>query len=138
MAINGAEELAQKLGVKSTYREDTGRDDETFGSEHQVDLDKDTHGDLSIEYKPKKHVLDEASIEEIPDHFDLGSPQKTVEPEDFVAELYWALIHLLYPSSAYLDEPWERLPLVVEYRYQRTDLESPDASEFFVSKGSYG
>jgi hypothetical protein len=137
MAINGAEELAQKLEVKSTYREG-GREEETLGSEHQVDLDRDTQGDLTIEYKPKKHVLNEVSIENIVDHFDLDSPQKTVEPEDFVAELYWALVHLLYPSSAYLDRPWKRLPLVVEYKYQRFDLENPEASEFFVSKGSYG
>jgi hypothetical protein len=137
MAINGAEELAQKLEVKSTYRED-GREDETLGSEHQVNLDKNTQGDLTIEYKPKKHVLNETSVEEVADHFDLDSPQKTVEPEDFVAELYWALVHLLYPSSAYLDRPWERLPLVVEYKYQRSDFENPEGSEFFVSKGSYG
>lgn len=75
------------------------------------------HGTVEIEYKPKRFVLDESTMAHNLDAYGLE-----VQPEEFVEDLYWRLVELLYPGEASYDEPWEYVPLVVRLEYQPVDL----------------
>lgn len=120
-----------------TRRNAVEDDDITVGQDYQVVFDieddepepRQATGNLSIEYKPEDLRLVENGLDELGSR---GYFRKTGNPERIISEIYWALVHVLYPGSAYLDEPWENLPLVVSLEYETSDFE-----DFYVSLGSY-
>ena len=127
-------EITEKI---ETRRNESPDDEITLGETHSIALGAGYHGELRVEYVPGDYRLAEEGLEPLvptgffePEQVESGAPKAA---EKIVADLYWALVDLLFPQSSYLNEPWERLPLVVEIRYGYEDL-----SDYYASLGSYG
>jgi len=121
------EEIAEQVEVREN---EAPGDDITLGERHDVHFNGHETGTLTVEYKPDGYRLDEDGLETLAQYGFFGEDD---EPEEIVSELYWALVALLYPNSSYLDEPWNRLPLVVELESGAED----DASDWYASLGTY-
>lgn len=71
-------------------------------------------GEFVVEYVPDEWILPRGAFEGVADQDVFRRLGEEIEPEEFVSTVYHALVTTLYPGSDYLDDPWERLPLVVE------------------------
>lgn len=100
----------------------------TLGRSHVVQFTDELRGEITVDYKPSEFRLTEDSFDELTL---AGFFQEAGGVETVINELYWALVDVLYPQSSYLDEPWKRLPMVVEATYDREDH-----SDYFASVGT--
>lgn len=91
-----------------------------FKSErHHVRLGDGISGDLRIEYRPDDLVLAQGAFLSLvdADFFERGGKAEDYS-EAIVSELYLSLVDLIFPGSSYLDNPQDRLPLLVELEYE--------------------
>lgn len=127
------EEITELVETRPNKRVE---DDITLSRTHEIALPQGFSGELRIEYKPDEYRLTEEAFDDLaeagfltPTFEELGH-----EPvvEALVSDLYHALVDLLFPGSAYLGQPEQRLPLVVEIHYGKDDV-----SEYYASMGTY-
>lgn len=94
-----------------------GEDSEIFKS-HRRDVyidEDDARARLRVEYRPDDTVVADSGFMPLTrGGFFLRGRE---EVETVVTDLYWVLVEVLYPGSMYLDEPWDRLPLLVEIEH---------------------
>lgn len=106
-------------------------DDITISEHHQVYLGEEYgKGELSVEYKPGGNRIEHGGLEAVGES---GFFKSDLTIEEMVADLYMVLVSLLYPQSDYLEEPWDRLPLVVSIEHEAPE----DHSTYYASLGSY-
>lgn len=127
------EEMTELIKTRKVHdREDAV----TLGRKHDIAFPDGYVGSISVEYKPNDYRLTEDSFDGLAEagFFTPTSEGLADEPrvEAMVSDLYWALVDVLFPNSSYLDEPWDRLPLVVEIEYGRDDI-----SDYYCSLGTY-
>jgi len=127
---------AKMAELIETRENESPGDDVTLGRTHNIAFSEGYGGEMNIEYKPERYRLTEDAFAEladegffVPDYEELEDEPKA---ERMVSDMYWVLVDLLFPSSSYLDEPWTRLPLVVEVEYSKGDL-----SDYYASLGTY-
>lgn len=121
------EVIAEKIETRRNERAD---DPLTLSERHYVDLgDRYGKGRLTVEYKPRDRRLDAVGLAPLAVE---GIPGDDSSIEEFVSDLYWALVDVLYPQSSYLDEPWTVLPLIVELESKTDD----ETSSYFTSVGT--
>lgn len=121
------EEITEAI---DTRRVVDGHNEYTMSASHQIWLGEELgEAVLSVEYKPAEFRIDDRGLEPLAGTTLFDGEDRP--PEAVVSDLYWALVDLLYPSSAYLEEPWERLPMVVELE------RSTDISDWYVSLGAF-
>ena len=127
------EEMTELIKTRKVHDEE---DVVTLGRKHDIAFPHDYGGVISVEYKPDDYRLTEDAFDGLAEEgfFDPFYENLGDEPraEKMVSELYWALVDVLYPQSSYLDEPWNRLPLVVEVEYGRDEV-----SDYYCSLGTY-
>lgn len=92
----------------------------------ELDLD----GRLHIDYKPRGKIMRDDDFIEM---FDVLNSEGTEPAQTFIVKLYRALADLLYPNQSYLDNPWDRLPMVVELEAEDSD----GMVKHRISLGSY-
>lgn len=130
-------EITERITTRRNQRPD---DEITLSRTHDVALGDGYMGEITVEYKPREYRLTEDAFHDLaydgffsPDFDPANGLALDVRPvEKVVADLYCALVDLLFPGSSYLDEPWTTLPLVVEIEYSRDDT-----SKYYASLGTY-
>lgn len=88
-------------------------------------------GELSIEYRPRRFVVDENTLDAL--RGDVLDESRNAE--EYIVEVYDVLVDELYPGYSGRDKSWEVTPMVVDFHYST----SPpwDGDDHYASLGSY-
>lgn len=87
-------------------------------------------GDLTVEYKPRKYVIEQEEL------YDVIRDYRTsaLRPEEVLEDLYLELVEALYPGYKARDEPWEFVPMIFTLNY---DMAPEGSYSSTITLGSY-
>lgn len=134
------EDLSPHVSVRENGRPDAEITDSYEREIEGAYLDLPYGGTIRIEYKPAEYILAEDGwFKELLREASQYVEAEGLSREDFITDLYLALVSQLYPKSAYLEKPWQELPLVVSLRMPAEEAREDDSwvDESHISLGNF-